>query len=171
MALFSFILALQIAYMVVGQTADVLMGVRYFDAESEDYDKYPRYRAHVTAVVYSRFAVIAFLALVVALMRCDPVGAEEEVCYIEPCRTRSFCSAHHGLFHTGHRSSCTPSCSTALCSTTLTCPHAVPSKGLSTTISSIRSLRRPKKPSCVLCVCPACCTAPRVPFRPLARVG
>ena len=63
MALFSFILALQIAYMVVGTTADVLMGVRYFDAESEDYDKYPRYRAHVTAVVYSRFAVIGGTAV------------------------------------------------------------------------------------------------------------
>ena len=79
MALFSFILALQIAYMVVGQTADVLMGVRFFDAESGDYDKYPRYRAHITAVVFSRFAVIASLASFVALMRCDPVGAEEEV--------------------------------------------------------------------------------------------
>ena len=172
MALFSFILAFQIAYMVVGQTADVLMGVRYFDAESEDYDKYPRYRAHVTAVVYSRFAVIASLALFVALMRCDPVGAEEEVCYIEPVRTRSFGSAYHlVLFDAGLRSSCTPSCSTALCSTTLTCPHAAPSKGLSTTMSSIRSLRRPKKPSCVLCVCPVCCTAPRVPFRPHAPAG
>ena len=171
MALFSFFLALQIAYMVVGQTADVLMGVGYFDAESEDYDKYPRYRAHVTAVIYSRFAVIASLALFVALLRCDPVSAEEEVCYIEPCRTRSVCSADHGLFHTGLRSSCTPSCSTAFCSRTLTCPHAVPSKGLSTTISSIRSLRRPKRPSCASCVCRVCFTAPRVPFRPLARVG
>ena len=123
MALFSFILALQIAYMVVGQTADVLMGARYFDAESGEYHKYPRYRAHITAVVYSRFAVIASLALFVALMRCDPVGAEEEVCYIEPCRTRSFCSEsayHLGLFHTGLRSSCTPSCLTASCSRTLT---------------------------------------------------
>jgi hypothetical protein len=120
MALFSFILALQIAYMVVGQTADVLMGARYFDAESGEYHKYPRYRAHISAVVYSRFAVIASLALFVALMRCDPVGAEEEVCYIEPCRSRSCCSAYHGLSHTGLRSSCTPSCSTAFCSTTLT---------------------------------------------------
>ena len=160
MALFSFILALQIAYM--------LMGVGHYDLEAGNT---PRYRAHSNAVVFSRFAVIASLALFVALMRCNPVGAEEEVCYIEPCRTRSFCSAYHGLFHTGLRSSCTPSCSTALCSRTLTCPHAVPSKGLSTTISSIRSLRRPKKPSCVLCVCPVCCTAPRVPFHLLARAG
>ena len=110
MALFSFILALQIAYMVVGTTADVLMGVSYFDAESEGYDKYPRYRAHVTAVVYSRFAVIASLALFVALMRCDPVGAEEEVCYIPQLVQRAlphlhealalfYCGCHHRHHH------------------------------------------------------------------------
>ena len=161
MALFSFILALQIAYM--------LMGVGHYDLEAGNT---PRYRAHSNAVVFSRFAVIASLALFVALMRCDPVGAEEEVCYIEPSRTRSFGSAYHlGFFDTGLRSSCTPSCLTASCSRTLTCPHAVPSKGLSTTMLSFRSLRRPKKPSCASCVCPVCCTAPRVPFHLLARAG
>ena len=46
MALFSFILALQIAY--------IFMGVRvgHFDVESGNY---PRYRAHINAVDFSRF--------------------------------------------------------------------------------------------------------------------
>ena len=79
MALFSFILALQVAY--------VLMGVGDHDTEVGNT---PRSRAPLNTVGFSRFAVIAFLALFVALMRCDPVGAEEEVCYIEPSRTRSF---------------------------------------------------------------------------------
>ena len=109
MALFSFILAFQIAYMI--------MGVGHYDLEAGNT---PRFRAFINAVAFSRFAVIASLALFVALMRCDPVGAEEEVCYIEPVRTRSFGSVYLGLFDTGLRSSCTPSCSTAFCSRTLT---------------------------------------------------
>ena len=79
MALFSFILALQIAY--------IFMGVRvgHFDVEAGNY---PRYRAFINAVDFSRFAVIVSLASFVALMRCDSVGTEEEVSSIEPSRRR-----------------------------------------------------------------------------------
>ena len=77
-ALFSFILVFQVAY------ALMVVASGHYDVEP---GIYPRSRAHINGVVFSRFAVIAFLALFVALMRCDPVGAEEEVRSIEPSRT------------------------------------------------------------------------------------
>ena len=75
-AVFSFILVFQTAYM--------LMGIGQYTFEPGNL---PRFRAHLNAVVFSRFALIALLASFVALMRCDPVGAEEEVRSIEPFRT------------------------------------------------------------------------------------
>ncbi len=75
-AVFFFILVLNLAYM--------LMGIGQYTFEPGNL---PRFRAHLNAVVFSRFALIALLASFVALMRCDPVGAEEEVRSIEPSLT------------------------------------------------------------------------------------
>jgi len=140
--IFLFILVLEIAFSLIKTSDDT------FEIELR-----PKYRGHSKrkAIFYSRLFVMSLLASFVALMRCDPVGKEEEV--LARCTWSSLASIaavlHIVVCNTRRRSSCTPFYSTTIWSRTPMRRNAEPFKSALITMLSIAnpSSRRAKWPS------------------------
>lgn len=137
---FSFLLALNIAYLLFG------IGSYVFELGN-----IPKFRTHLNAVFSTRIVLISLLASFVALMRCDPVGKEEEVLARRTWSSLASIAAVLRIVasNTRRRSSCTPFYSTTIWSRTPMRRNAEPSKSALITMLSIAnpSSRRAKWPS------------------------